>query len=271
MIQARMVQAGRLGRKVGRGYYDYESGEQGRHRDEDPKPPAPGGGGRVVVEGEGRLAEELRELAARVGYEVGTLEKFPNLDVELVVDATAGRSPSDSVLVIESGSVAHCILCVDGSLADLDAAGNAVGFHALPPLQESTLVELTQSSQTPDDSAEMAEGFFRSLGKHVEWVEDSPGLVLGRIVCQLVNEAAFALMEGIGSVEGVDTALRYGFNYPRGPLEWADTIELDQVLPTLDALYEELREERYRAAPLLRRMVAEGKLGRSTGEGFYAY
>ena len=115
---------------------------------------------------------------------------------------------------------------------------------------------MTQSSQTPDASADRAELFFRSLGKHVEWVEDAPGLVLGRIVCQLVNEAAFALMEEIGSVEGVDTALRYGFNYPRGPLEWADTIELDQVLPTLDALYEELREERYRAAPLLRRMVA---------------
>jgi 3-hydroxybutyryl-CoA dehydrogenase len=271
MIQARMVQAGRFGRKAGRGYYDYRDGEGRAHREEDPRPPVPGGGGRVVVEGEGRLAEELRELAGRVGYEVGTLEKFPNLDVEIVVDAIAGRSPSDSVLVIESGSVAHCILCVDGSLADLDAAGNAVGFHALPPLQESSLVELTQSSQTPDASAERAELFFRSLGKHVEWVEDAPGLVLGRIVCQLVNEAAFALMEEIGSVEGVDTALRYGFNYPRGPLEWADTIELDQVLSTLDALYEELREERYRAAPLLRRMVAEGKLGRSMGEGFYAY
>ena len=268
MIQARMVQAGRFGRKAGRGYYDYGAGP---HREEDPRLPTPSGGGRVAVEGEGRLAEELRDLAGKVGYEVGTLERFPEIDVELVIDATVGRSPSDTVLVIESTRVAHCILCVDGSLADLDAAGNAVGFHALPPLSESRLVELTRSSQTPDGTAERTEAFFRSLGKHVDWVGDAPGLVLGRIVSQLVNEAAFALAEGVGSVEGVDTALRHGFNYPRGPLEWADTIELDQVLSTLDALYDELHEDRYRVAPLLRQMVAEGRLGRSMGEGFYEY
>ena len=72
-------------------------------------------------------------------------------------------------------------------------------------------------------------------------------MVLGRIVCQLVNEACFALAEGVGSASDIDTAMRLGYNYPRGPLEWADLIELDQVLATLDALYEELREERYRA------------------------
>jgi hypothetical protein len=120
-------------------------------------------------------------------------------------------------------------------------------------------------------NAGRAESFFGSLGKQVEWVRDAPGLVLGRIVCQLVNEACFALAEGVGSAPDVDTALRLGFNYPRGPLEWADVIELDHVLATLDALYHELHEERYRAAPLMRRMVAELRLGRSTGEGFFAY
>jgi 3-hydroxybutyryl-CoA dehydrogenase len=95
--------------------------------------------------------------------------------------------------------------------------------------------------------------------------------VLGRIVCQLVNEACFALGEGVGSAADIDAAMRLGYNYPRGPLEWADLIELDHVLATLDALYEERREERYRAAPLLRRMVAEGRLGQSTGEGFFGY
>jgi 3-hydroxybutyryl-CoA dehydrogenase len=116
-----------------------------------------------------------------------------------------------------------------------------------------------------------ADAFFRSLGKHVERVGDAPGLVLGRIVCQLVNEAAFAVGEGVGSAEDVDVAMRLGYNWPRGPLEWADTIELDLVLATLDALHEELGEERYRAAPLLRHMVAEGRIGRSTGEGFFVY
>jgi 3-hydroxybutyryl-CoA dehydrogenase len=75
----------------------------------------------------------------------------------------------------------------------------------------------------------------------------------------------------VGAPEDVDTAMRHGYNYPRGPLEWGDTIELDHVLATLDALHEELGEERYRAAPLLRRMVAEGRLGEATGSGFFEY
>jgi 3-hydroxybutyryl-CoA dehydrogenase len=95
--------------------------------------------------------------------------------------------------------------------------------------------------------------------------------VLGRIVCQLVNEACFALQEGVGSAADLDTAMRLGFNYPRGPLEWADQIGLEHVLATLEGLYEERHEERYRAAPLLRQMIAEGRLGRWAGEGFFRY
>jgi 3-hydroxybutyryl-CoA dehydrogenase len=163
------------------------------------------------------------------------------------------------------------ILCVDGSLAELDVQGGAVGFHALPPFEECRLVELTHGAETSEGDARRAAQFFRSLGKHVEWVGDGPGLVLGRIVCQLVNEAAFAVAEGVGSPQDVDTAMRYGYNYPRGPLEWADAIELDQVLATLEALHQELGEERYRPAPLLRRMVAEGRLGEATGSGFFDY
>jgi 3-hydroxybutyryl-CoA dehydrogenase len=96
-------------------------------------------------------------------------------------------------------------------------------------------------------------------------------MILGRIFCQLVNEACFALAEQVGSAADIDVAMRAGYNYPRGPLEWADRVELEHVLATLDALHSELGEERYRAAPLLRHMVAEGRLGRSTGEGFFRY
>lgn len=95
--------------------------------------------------------------------------------------------------------------------------------------------------------------------------------VLARIVCQVINEAAFALQKGIGTAEDIDTAMRLGFNYPRGPLEWTDAIGLDHVLGVLDGLWEELREERYRPAPLLRSMVAEGRLGHATGEGFFPH
>jgi 3-hydroxybutyryl-CoA dehydrogenase len=165
---------------------------------------------------------------------------------------------------------ARAVLLADGSLAELGEPGD-VGFHALGPLEDARLAELTVGAFAKQEDRRAVEGFFRSLGLHTEWVGDAPGLVLGRIVCQLVNEAAFALERGVGSAEDIDTAMRLGFNYPRGPLEWGDAIGLDHALAVLDALREELGEERYRAAPLLRRMVAEGRLGKSTGEGFFRY
>jgi 3-hydroxybutyryl-CoA dehydrogenase len=115
------------------------------------------------------------------------------------------------------------------------------------------------------------ERFFATLGKHGEWVGDAPGLVLGRIVCQLVNEAAFALREGVGSPEDVDAGMELGLNHPRGPLGWADEIGLDHVLAVLDGLWEETREERYRGCPDLRARVADGRLGAATGEGFFEH
>jgi 3-hydroxybutyryl-CoA dehydrogenase len=269
MIQARMVQAGRFGRKAGRGYYDY-TGDS--HRPDDPVPPEPDGStGMIVVAGDGRLAEDLRDAASDAGYEVLDIEQINGDAPDILIDAVTGRSPLESEPTIDDPETLVLALCVDGSLAELDTRGGAVGFHALPPLGESRLVELTRSAETRGRDAERAEAFFGSLGKHVEWVGDAPGLILGRVVCQLVNEAAFAVSEGVGSPADVDVAMRAGYNYPRGPLEWADLIEVDHVLSTLDALYEELKEERYRAAPLLRRMVAEGAIGEATGRGFFEY
>ena len=146
---------------------------------------------------------------------------------------------------------------IEGSLAELDDSGSSVGFHILGPPEDARLVELTAGEFTPQQRKDDAENHFVSRGLHVEWVGDSPGLVLGRIASQLVNEAAFALQKGIGEPNDIDTAMRLGFNFPRGPLEWGDAIGLDQVLAVLDALHGELGEERYRAAPLLRRMVGD--------------
>lgn len=271
MITERMAQAGRHGRKSGRGYYEY-AGDAG-HRDEDPEPSPVGDaqGQAIVIDGDGSAAGELRETAASCGYEVCSLDQLDSRPVELIIDATVGRAPDDTVLASDDPAIAVCILCVDGSLADLDAQGNAIGFHFLPPLDATKLVELTRSAAASDEATDRVARFFESLGKHVEWVGDAPGLVLGRVFCQLVNEACFAVAEGVGSAADADIAMRYGYNYPRGPLEWADIVELDHVLATLDALRGELGEERYRAAPLLRRMVAEGKLGRSVGDGFFSY
>jgi len=249
-IVAKLVAAGRHGRKTSRGWYTYEDG---RYRPDDPPAPEPGGGdGRlVVIAGDLPVAEELRGLAAGAGYAavepLGAEGEVPWLAID------CGADPDDPPL--QGGPVA--VLCADGSLHMLDPAGGAVGFHALPPLGDTTLVEMTRSATTTDVAAERAEAFFANLGRHVEWVQDAPGLVLGRIVCQLVNEACFAVTEGVGTPEDIDDGMVLGLNHPRGPFAWLEAIGAPHVLAVLDALRAEFGEERYRAAPLLRRLAVE--------------
>jgi 3-hydroxybutyryl-CoA dehydrogenase len=240
-IQARMVAAGRLGRKTGRGYYEYSEG--GSYRPNDPGPPSPGGGNGTALAliGQGPLAAGLRELARSAGYELR--EGGP---VELVLDAGPEPHPSPP------GGAPLIVLCAASSLAARGEPG-AVGFHLLPPLDDARLVELTRLPTTQSFACEAAERFFASLGFLTEWVGDAPGLVLGRIVAQLVNEAAFAIGEGVGSADDVDTGLTLGLSHPRGPVAWSEAAGLEHVLAVLDGLWHERREERYRAAPLLRR------------------
>ena len=265
-ITARMVAAGRTGRKSGRGYYNY-GGASGEYRPADPEPlPVGGGDGVIVLAGESELAAELAAAAVDAGWRVVAPEEAVDEDAPFLILDLTGRDEPDAPL--QGGPRAIC--CAAGSLAALDPGGAAVGFHALPPLQNAALVELTRGPDTADSATAAAERFFRSLGKHTAWVADAPGLVLGRIVCQVINESAFAYGEGVGSAEDIDTGMVYGLSHPRGPLSWADQIGLDQVLSVLDALADELREERYRAAPVLRRLVWSGKFGRQTGEGFFA-
>ena len=254
-IQARMVAAGRLGRKSGRGYYEYGEGA-GPAR--DPEAPAPGGGEGMAVSilGGGPMADGLRERARSAGFELR--EGGPT---ELIVDAGPHPHPSPP------GGAPLLVLCAATSLVARREQG-AVGFHLLPPLTDASesgaghgarLVELTRLPTTQPFAAEAAEEFFSKLGFLSEWVEDAPGLVLGRIVCQLVNEAAFAIGEGVGSAEDVDSGLTLGLSHPRGPVAWSEAIGLDHVLAVLDGLWEERREERYRAAPLLRRAATLGR------------
>ena len=246
-IQARMVAAGRLGRKTGRGYYEYA--DDGSYRPDDPEPPGVGGGDGMPIAllGTGPIADGLREVARAAGYELR--EGTP---AELVVDADLDW---DTPL---PGGAPVIRLCAAASLAEQGMYG-AVGFHVLPPLEEARLVELTRLPSTQSFACEAAERFFANLGFLTEWVEDAPGLVLGRIVSQLVNEAAFAIGEGVGSPEDVDTGLTLGLSHPRGPVAWSEAIGVDHVLAVLDGLWEERREERYRAAPLLRRAATLGR------------
>jgi 3-hydroxybutyryl-CoA dehydrogenase len=293
MLSARMVAAGRTGRKAGRGWYDYRDGP---HRPHDPEPPAvsgpagvaaaasaatgsgpaagdaagasaaaPGAPPLVVIAGETPLAHALAERASAAGWDARPPAGAQGEVPFLILDC--GADEDDPPL--QGGPQAICLH--EGSLAALDPGGGAVGFHALPPLQPGGLVELTRGPDSLESAATAAERFFASLGLHTAWVGDAPGLVLGRIVCQLANEAAFAVGEGVGTAADVDAGLVHGMNHPRGVLGWADEIGLHHVLSVLDALRDETGEERYRAAPLLRSLVLSGRLGRATGEGFFRY
>ncbi len=265
-ITVKTVAARRLGRKSGRGYYDY-TGDS--HREPDPEPlPVGGGDGVIVVAGDTPLAVQLRGAAGAAGWEVSSPERaLEGPPPFLILDVTGGDPDPEAPL--EGGPQAIC--CAAGSLAALDPGGSAVGFHALPPLSEASLVELTRGPDSAQSAVTAAERFFATLGKHTAWVGDAPGLILGRIVCQLINEAAFALGERVGSAQDIDAGMVQGLNYPRGPLAWADEIGLDHVVSVLDGLYEELRQEGYRMAPTLGRLVLSGRLGRQTGEGFFRY
>jgi 3-hydroxybutyryl-CoA dehydrogenase len=285
MIAARYVAAGLYGRKSGRGYYDYTQVST-PHRAPDPEPPAdnaPGSGeGVVVIAGAGVIADQLREAANAAGYEVRS-PHAPTGGVlpALVIDCDASPASAIGAAAVPGGGPdrrgssaqpqggARVLLCARGSLGALDPGGSAVGFHVLAPLASAGLVELTRSESSSPVAATRAERFFAALGKHVAWVGDAPGLVLGRIVCQVINESAFALGEGVGGAQDIDTGMVLGLSHPRGPLEWADAIGLEHVLAVLVALYEEYREERYRPAPTLRSLVAAGRLGGTTGAGFF--
>jgi 3-hydroxybutyryl-CoA dehydrogenase len=289
-IAARYVAAGLHGRKTKRGYYSYASGKGADgapgHRPQDPDPRESKrpdtGEGVVVIAGSAVIAEELRHYAAQAGYEVRSPHDptggvLPALIVECdrtpVAQAARGDGDAPRGLHAQAPTQggAHLVLCQAGSLAALDPDGSAVGFHVLAPLEQARLVELTRNDSSSPVAAARAERFFAALGKHVAWVGDAPGLVLGRIVCQVINECAFSLGEGVGSAQDIDTGMVLGLSYPLGPLKWADELGLDHVLTVLEALCAEYREERYRPAPALRRLVAAGRLGRTTGAGFFDY
>jgi 3-hydroxybutyryl-CoA dehydrogenase len=250
-IPAQMIAAGRLGRKSGRGYYEYPEG--GTHRPEDPAPQMiESASGAVDVIGDTQLAHELRRLAQAAGYEVAAPAEVPRaitIDARLV---TAGRD-----IDLSRGPVA--VLCAGNSLAAAARGRDFAGFHCLPPLGEARAVEITRGSGTSDETMTVTRHFFHVIGKHVIEVGDGPGLVLGRIVCQLINEAAFALQEGVGTAEDVDKGVQLGLNYPRGLMAWRDAIGSAQIVSTLDALQREVGGDRYRAATILRTAVLEGR------------
>lgn len=146
-----------------------------------------------------------------------------------------------------------------------------IGMHFFNPVPRMELVEVVPGRATSDDTVAFTVALAMQLGKNPIVVSDSPGFVVNRLMIPMINEAVFALNEGVASAEDIDAVMRLGASHPMGPLELADMIGLDTVLSIMEAMHHAFGDDKYRPAPLLRQMVSGGQLGRKSGQGFYSY
>lgn len=146
-----------------------------------------------------------------------------------------------------------------------------IGMHFMNPVPLMQLVEVIRGLSTSDETTDMTIGFCKRLGKIPVEAQDSPGFISNRILCPMINEAVFALQEGVGTAESIDSVMKLGMNHPIGPLALCDLIGLDVVLSVMEVLQRDLGDDKYRPAYLLRKMVDAGDLGRKSGRGFFEY
>lgn len=146
-----------------------------------------------------------------------------------------------------------------------------IGMHFMNPVPVMQLVEIIRGQRTSDATTTQVMEWSKALGKTPVEVNDYPGFIANRILMPMINEAVYCLMEGVATAESIDTVMKLGMAHPMGPLALADLIGLDVCLAILEVLHKGLGDDKYRACPLLRRMVAAGQLGRKTGRGFYEY
>ena len=176
------------------------------------------------------------------------------------------RAKAGAILASNTSSISITKLAAATSRPD-----RFIGIHFFNPVPMMALVELIRGLQTSDATVAAAELFAKGLGKTPIVVRNSPGFVVNRILCPMINEAAFVLQEGLASAEEIDTGMRLGCNQPLGPLALADLIGLDVMLAVMEVFYRDFNDPKYRPAPLLRELVAAGYLGRKTGRGFHTY
>jgi 3-hydroxybutyryl-CoA dehydrogenase len=200
--------------------------------------------------------------------------------VDLVVEAIVEDLSAKSALLARVHAMVRpdVILASNTSAISITALGTAaarpdrvVGMHFMNPVPLMPLVELVRGQATSDATVATARAIVSALGKTAVEAADYPGFIANRVLMPMINEAIFALMEGVGSAEAIDTVMTLGLHHPMGPLALADFVGLDVCLAILDVMAEGFGDPKYRACPLLRRMVAAGRLGRKTGHGFYAY
>jgi 3-hydroxybutyryl-CoA dehydrogenase len=226
----------------------------------------------------GRLTVEQRDQALgrlSAGTSVDALS-----DADYVVEAIFEDRESKRSLFARLDQLTRpeVILASNTSSISITVLGAAttrpdrvLGMHFMNPVPLMALVELIRGQATSADSMLVATELCMRLGKTAVEASDYPGFIANRILMPMINEAIFALMEGVGTADAIDTVMKLGMNHPMGPLTLADFIGLDVCLAIMDVLHEGLGDPKYRACPLLRRMVAAGHLGRKSGQGFYKY
>ncbi|MCH2100551.1 MAG: 3-hydroxyacyl-CoA dehydrogenase NAD-binding domain-containing protein [Planctomycetes bacterium] len=230
------------------------------------------------VKKEKKTQEEVDQILARIGTATDTSAGVAHAD--LVVEAVfeSEQVKMDIFRTLDESAPPHAVLASNTSSISITKIANAtkrpeqvIGMHFMNPVPLMKLVEIIKGERTSDETLEKTIALSENLGKVVGIAEDYPGFIANRILMPMITEAAFALMEGVGTRESIDTVMKFGCNFPMGPLTLADFVGLDICVNILDVLHDGLGDPKYRCCPLLRRMVEAGKLGVKSGEGFYSY